>query len=666
MTPHNENKIAIRIFYVCAIILVLVIAFGVVDLARQFTAQVKKTEEKPGAPGATAGMAQMTAKATSADLKRGENLYFQCMSCHGEKGQGNKTLNAPALNVQEDWYMVRQLKKFKEGVRGTNPNDVPGMQMRPMALTLKDEKAMQDLAGYIKTFNTKDIQLPPQTLGGDVDKGRSFYMACIACHGDQGQGNESLHAPALAGQHDWYLLMQLKNFKEGIRGADPRDTSGALMRPMMMTLPNEQAMKDVVAYISTFSISTDKSKPVAQEVKETTIAAKSVQPDSTRGREVFEANCAACHQMDGTGTVGLAPSIRNRDFLAIASDEFIKKTVILGRPGTAMIARPDLTEELDHVIAFLRSLPVSNPVEIHVDPTKVYDGDPEAGKNKYAMYCASCHGPNGEGYSAGGSGPGIGLPGFLLLVSDDYIFQTVKHGRLGTPMRPFMGANGLANLTEDDVYDIIAHLRSLTPQTAGTSAGTLPPEASSGPPNPHKGEEIFQANCAACHQQDGEGRVGLAPSIRNRDFLAIASDDFIKQTIREGRLGTAMVPRPDLAEADLDHIIAFLRSLPIANPVKISIDPHKKISGDDRAGQLKFAQYCASCHGSKGEGYGAGGSGPGIGLHGFLNVASDDYIFQTIKYGRTGTPMRSFIGPEGIANLEETDVNDIIAYLRSL
>ena len=330
MSPHKENTIAIRIFYFCAIILISVVVFGIVDLARQFRDQVRKTGEKNGTSWETSGLAHETAKATSpeistVDLKRGENLYFQCMSCHGDMAQGNKLLNAPALNVQEDWYMVRQLKKFKDGVRGMNPKDVAGMQMRPVTLTLKDEKTMQDIAGYIKTFNTEEIKLPPQTLDGDVAKGRSLYGACIACHGDQGQGNKALHAPALAGQHDWYLLMQLKNFKAGIRGADPRDTSGALMRPMMMTLPNEQAMKDVIAYISTFPILADEIKQVEKEELETTIAAKSVQPDPTRGREVFEANCAACHQKDGTGTVGLAPSIRNRDFLAIASDEFIKK-----------------------------------------------------------------------------------------------------------------------------------------------------------------------------------------------------------------------------------------------------------------------------------------------------------------------------------------------------
>ena len=47
-------------------------------------------------------------------------------------------------------------------------------------------------------------------------------------------------------------------------------------------------------------------------------------------------------------------------------------------------------------------------------------------------------------------------------------------------------------------------------------------------------------------------------------------------------------------------------------------------------------------------------------------MASDDYILQTLKRGRIGTAMRSFIGPRGLANLTEQEGKDIIAYLRSL
>jgi cytochrome c oxidase cbb3-type subunit 3 len=182
--------------------------------------------------------------------------------------------------------------------------------------------------------------------------------------------------------------------------------------------------------------------------------------DPEQGKLLFTTNCSPCHQIDGGGKPGLAPSIRNRDFLAIASDEFIRNTVGKGRVGTAMVPRPDLNDEaVGHIIAYLRDVDVPNPVTINVDNSKTSSGDAADGAQKYAIYCASCHGPKGEGYLAGGSGPGIGMPGFLATASDDYIFQTVKHGRIGTGMMGFIGATGLANLTEEEVHNIIVWLR---------------------------------------------------------------------------------------------------------------------------------------------------------------------------------------------------------------
>jgi cytochrome c553 len=62
-----------------------------------------------------------------------------------------------------------------------------------------------------------------------------------------------LGAPDIRFTGDWYLLAQLKKFKSGQRGTNPKDIKGATMRPMAMTLANEQAMKDVVAYIMTLA-----------------------------------------------------------------------------------------------------------------------------------------------------------------------------------------------------------------------------------------------------------------------------------------------------------------------------------------------------------------------------------------------------------------------------
>ena len=182
--------------------------------------------------------------------------------------------------------------------------------------------------------------------------------------------------------------------------------------------------------------------------------------------------------------------------------------------------------------------------------------------------------------------------------------------------------------------------------------------------DPAVGEQHFNQQCSACHQIGGTGLVGLAPSIRNRDFLAIASDNFIRATIAGGRAGTAMVPRPDLDYSYVSEIIAYLRSLDVPNPISITVDDSWKASGDAARGGEHFALYCAYCHGTNGEGYIAGGSGPGIGLEGFLNVASDDYIAKTVKHGRVGSAMRAFDGAKGLANLSQQDINDIIVWLR--
>jgi len=84
---------------------------------------------------------------------------------------------------------------------------------------------------------------------GDAAKGKNYFATCGACHGANGEGMEALNAPKLAGQEEWYTIRQLQNFKAGIRGANPKDTYGMQMAPMSQTLPDDQAMADVAAYI---------------------------------------------------------------------------------------------------------------------------------------------------------------------------------------------------------------------------------------------------------------------------------------------------------------------------------------------------------------------------------------------------------------------------------
>ncbi len=70
-------------------------------------------------------------------------------------------------------------------------------------------------------------------------------------------------------------------------------------------------------------------------------------------------------------------------------------------------------------------------------------------------------GPNGDGYAAGGTGTAIGKAGTLNKVSDGFLRTTIKHGRSNTRMLGFSGPEGLANLSDQEVEDIIVYLRTL-------------------------------------------------------------------------------------------------------------------------------------------------------------------------------------------------------------
>jgi cytochrome c oxidase subunit II len=86
------------------------------------------------------------------DAAAGKALYTTCAACHGAVAEGNQALNAPTLTILPDWYVVRQLDNFKAGIRGGDPKDAFGMQMRPMAMTLVDDAAVKNVAAYIASL----------------------------------------------------------------------------------------------------------------------------------------------------------------------------------------------------------------------------------------------------------------------------------------------------------------------------------------------------------------------------------------------------------------------------------------------------------------------------------------------------------------------------------
>ena len=190
--------------------------------------------------------AELQARAPG-DPALGAASFAVCAACHGAKGEGLAALNAPKLSGQDPRYLRRQLQNYKRGLRGTLEDDVYGRQMAPMAATLVNDAIIDNVIAYIGTL--PDSPAPP-TVDGDVAHGARLHVLCANCHGADGQGIK-MNAPRLAGMSDWYLLNELKDFKQGLRGHDPEDLRGKQMRFMAQTLQDDQAMRDVIAYINT-------------------------------------------------------------------------------------------------------------------------------------------------------------------------------------------------------------------------------------------------------------------------------------------------------------------------------------------------------------------------------------------------------------------------------
>lgn len=199
------------------------------------------------------------------DPEIGESLYQPCIACHGPQGKGNRERNAPGIAGMNTHYLVRQLENFKNRARGGNAEDPYGQQMAPFADMLDNEE-MHHVAAYINNLPSEAAE---STVDGDSDRGRRLYRSCSHCHGQQGQGRPAVNAPRLAGMNDWYLVTQLTNFRNGVRGRHPDDPYGNQMVDMSQFLSDEQSIQDVVAYINTFPVAGETSaQPDRDEAEE--------------------------------------------------------------------------------------------------------------------------------------------------------------------------------------------------------------------------------------------------------------------------------------------------------------------------------------------------------------------------------------------------------------
>ncbi|MBT4227020.1 MAG: c-type cytochrome [Verrucomicrobia bacterium] len=80
----------------------------------------------------------------------------RCASCHGAKGEGKPEIKSPPVNVQEDWFLLDQLRKYATGQRSVHPSDAGGLMMKASLAGLSPGD-FQNMVAYI----ARDLTVTP-------------------------------------------------------------------------------------------------------------------------------------------------------------------------------------------------------------------------------------------------------------------------------------------------------------------------------------------------------------------------------------------------------------------------------------------------------------------------------------------------------------------------
>jgi cytochrome c oxidase cbb3-type subunit III len=187
-------------------------------------------------------------------------------------------------------------------------------------------------------------------------------------------------------------------------------------------------------------------------------------PGKLDGVGLYQMMCAQCHGPDAKGyKADNAPSLVNPTFLESATDDFLRRSIFAGRPGTSMagygkeVGGPLDAAAIDRIVAWIRAQgPQAKPLE------PAGQGDATRGAEVYARECQKCHGDAQTRATA----VHLANPQFLAAATDAFLKHATVHGRPGTPMEPFG-----SKLSPQELDDVVAYVRGLSKPTP---SGMLP------------------------------------------------------------------------------------------------------------------------------------------------------------------------------------------------
>jgi len=197
-----------------------------------------------------------------------------------------------------------------------------------------------------------------------------------------------------------------------------------------------------------------------------------------------------------------------------------------------------------------------------------------AGRAIYEKSCASCHGSRGLGDGPAAAAlnprpPAIGSAAEMRDRSPALLYRIMSVGVAGTPMAGFAG-----QLTPDQRWNVVSYLVSL--RAGGNDVAD--------------GEGLFAQRCVQCHGVLGTGDAALTrtlsrlpPEIGSFGWQAERSDSQLAAVVRDGMAGTPMPASHDLSQAQVQSIVAYLRTLPLHDRQAVAATSTARDSGSDAA-----------------------------------------------------------------------------------
>jgi len=388
------------------------------------------------------------------------------------------------------------------------------------------------------------------------------------------------------------------------------------------------------------------------------------------GKEIFQREgCLGCHQARGVGGI-VGPDLTEQgektkheySFKNILGEQTISNWLKehfhdpeMVSPGSDMLQINLPEEELEALVTFTMGLakPDITYDYIGVEALQEFRGMRNSlnAEQIYAMICSACHGKTGEGkdYESYKTGvPSLGNYDFIRVASAEMIMFTLLHGRGSRQMASWLSIH--SGLKTGELDALVSSLE--TQYTVPYNFEDFNPASGS----VQLGRNIYQEDCQICHGEDGKGDIGLP--LNNQDFLSVASDRFLFNTIVFGRNTGGMPAWTHYSPQQLASLARYMRTW---GSGPRNDDPISLPEGDPVQGDLQYHFLCSRCHGEFGE----GNTGPAILTKDFQSLAGEKYLYETISSGRSHTAMFGWsTDVQGAGKLDSQGVSDIIAYMR--